>query len=368
MSLGTAVIVPGFLGSQLAYASGPSAGNDAFLSTYDLLATRGGSLQLAADGKSPGPLATAPLVATGPVDAGLYEPLITALANAGYLVDFYAYDWRLDITTSAAALAAYIAALTQGGNVYVVCHSMGGLVAQLAYPIWKALGKGPTWVRSVYLGVPSGGTAYAALGLCGYRYNQFMLNILSNQIGLSLLGVQLSQTAQGLLLARWNQVVASWPALYQLLPSDVGQWNGLDPNAVQYQNLANYTRYNSSVSQSWLSTGIATQTALAEARGGLLPAETVVIALGQSTPDKISDPSQFGALAGYTMTVKGDGVVTQSRATLTAIPVVTLTGDHQSYCAGSVPRAAAWYPRSRATAARRSPSAGNANRAAAASH
>jgi hypothetical protein len=266
------------------------------------------------------------------VDAGIYEPLITALANAGYLVDFFAYDWRKDISLSAAALVTHLTGLTQDGNMYLVCHSMGGLIAQLAYPSYVAAGKGPTWVRSVYLGVPSGGTTYAALGLCGYRYNQFLLNILSNQIGLSLLGVTLTNTLQGLLLSKWNAVVASWPALYQLLPSNLGQWLGLDPNAAQYGVLGNYTSYNPSVVQSWLDVRLATATTLVARRAQALPAETVVIALGQSTPDKISDPTKLGALGGYTMSTVGDGTVTQSRAALTGVPVVTLTGDHQSYC------------------------------------
>ncbi|MBI2404629.1 alpha/beta fold hydrolase [Candidatus Gottesmanbacteria bacterium] len=64
--------------------------------------------------------------------ADVYNPLLTALTDAGWTTIPYYYDWRKQVTTHAAPLAGVIDAAIQqeGENVHLVGHSMGGLLGR----------------------------------------------------------------------------------------------------------------------------------------------------------------------------------------------------------------------------------------------
>ncbi|MGE0757399.1 MAG: esterase/lipase family protein, partial [Pirellulaceae bacterium] len=63
-----------------------------------------------------------------------YLKLKLSLTIAGYDPEFFPYDWRLDIRTLGHQLQRYLEKLrpVTGGNVSLVAHGMGGLVARAA--------------------------------------------------------------------------------------------------------------------------------------------------------------------------------------------------------------------------------------------
>lgn len=68
----------------------------------------------------------------GDIKAGLpfrnvYKKMYDFLSGLGYDVHYFGYDWRLDISQSAAHLETWIGGLPEG-PVSIVAHSMGGLV------------------------------------------------------------------------------------------------------------------------------------------------------------------------------------------------------------------------------------------------
>lgn len=70
------------------------------------------------------------VIDTAPCVGDVYRPVLAALrARAGTTVPF-AYDWRQDVRTAAAALAARLREAAADGPVALVAHSMGGLVVR----------------------------------------------------------------------------------------------------------------------------------------------------------------------------------------------------------------------------------------------
>ncbi len=135
--------LPGIMGTQLALArERPAPDNLLWLDPTDI---QGGRLALLA---VPGET----LVVSGPVPY-TWLPLKLALHAAGFTVRGFAYDWRRDLAESAAAFARELADCPEG-EISVIGHSMGGLVARAALASPAA-----DRVRAlVTLGTPHGGS------------------------------------------------------------------------------------------------------------------------------------------------------------------------------------------------------------------
>src|SRR5690606_7951765 len=80
-------------------------------------------------------------------------PLKLALHAAGFTMRGFAYDWRRDLSESAAAFSRELAECPEG-EISVVGHSMGGLVAHAAL----ASDAGDRVRMLVTLGTPHGGS------------------------------------------------------------------------------------------------------------------------------------------------------------------------------------------------------------------
>ena len=141
------------------------------------------------------------------------------------------YDWRFDLLTVADAAAAKMDKSFQFWSnrstvdaVDVVGHSMGGLVARLAYGrVSQQLRD--LWARTYTLGTPHGGSYEAARSL--------------NDIidGLKMLtGWDIARSYLPWLNAAartdLESLVRSFPSFYSLLPRGSGsEWADIDPNA-----------------------------------------------------------------------------------------------------------------------------------------
>jgi pimeloyl-ACP methyl ester carboxylesterase len=204
------IFVPGIMGTQLALPRDrPAPDNLLWLDPTDI---QGGRLSLLA---IPGET----LTVTGPM---LYTwlPLKLALHAAGFTMRSFAYDWRRDLAEAAAALARELAECPEG-EISVIGHSMGGLVAHAALA-----STGGDRVRMLLtLGTPHGGSFAPVQAVRGVYPLVRRL-------------AQLDPAHTPEALAR--EVFSSFHSLYQMLPRDYGldlieprNWprSGPQPNA-----------------------------------------------------------------------------------------------------------------------------------------
>lgn len=123
----------------------------------------------------------------------------------------FAYDWRLSIEDTAAALARALAqALSSGSEpVRIVAHGMGGLVARTALAadsaLWEAF-RNRAGCRLIMLGTQNDGTHTSAMMLMGRDRLMRMLAM-----------IDVSSSALD-----HAQAIARFPSVLQLLPRDAG--------------------------------------------------------------------------------------------------------------------------------------------------
>ncbi|HET7810759.1 MAG TPA: alpha/beta fold hydrolase [Steroidobacteraceae bacterium] len=183
-------LLPGIMGSQLGFVRGGRRPNDIlWLDPIDFNFGRLSELRL------PG---SPQLVALGAMNYS-YLKLTLSLRKAGFDAVQLDYDWRHDIASLGRALAARIAADGRG-DVALVGHSMGGLVARAA--LTHAAGARVS--RVVLLGTPNYGSLAAVQALRG-TYS------VVRKLGMLDLRHDAEYLAQ--------EVFASFPGLHELLPS-----------------------------------------------------------------------------------------------------------------------------------------------------
>lgn len=321
------IVVPGLFGTSLATAPGLTQ-RRVWVSQVNQLLYGAAPFQLAEDGISPGPIASGPLSPDGMVDLGIYEPVVTALANAKYDPFFWPYDWRFSVRLQALAFANYLNVQHKAETFHVIAHSMGGLVALLAYPIFQAMQSTATWGKTVYVGCPFGGSYDAAAALGGINspfdaYYYWYLWV-TPSVGLITLNPGTVWAPKQLT----QMVLASWPSIYELLPSSVGQFSGLDPNAQRLFVLANWAQANKWVTQARLDGAIATQDAIRAAIAGPRSAESFVVCQDLATRTALSATKSFDDGDAYAVTNSGDHVVTYERSQLQNNKDLIVTGDH----------------------------------------
>jgi len=202
--------VPGLMGSQLSLPRArPLPDNLLWLDPGDI--QLGNLALLAIPGQQ--------LAVAGPVLYG-YLPLKFALQAAGYTVRCFAYDWRLSVAETGAALAARLTAET-AREIHLVAHSMGGLLARIALRSES----GRRVRKLITLGTPHEGSFAPVQAVRG-----------SYQLVRRLAQIDTQHDAET--LAR--EVFSSFHSLYQMLPRDPAldlinqrNWpvNGPQPNA-----------------------------------------------------------------------------------------------------------------------------------------
>ena len=311
------VIVPGLGGTTLYYKGGFGGFTNYWYNPTIMLSSNPLVPALASDGVSPYPLLGKQLYPGGPVDMGIYEPLITALANGGYNPVFYGYDWRLNLQATAQAFANYLRSANLTNPFSVVCHSMGGLVAQLAYPAYQALSPTNVWGKTVYVGTPQGGSSSAASTLAGLFPNSLLIAVLKTIFGFqSPLGGGVFAPTLTAIQKAIAISIASWPSLYQLLPNPGGPWKILSTFASELLEAATYIDPPAPISQGWLNLAKTVQDQVVTGLTTARPAEVGIYGTGFSTQATYQGtPADPGLVTSYA-TADGDNVVEAARAVL----------------------------------------------------
>jgi pimeloyl-ACP methyl ester carboxylesterase len=207
----TTVVVPGILGSELLRSDGAqvwlNAGNA--LGHHDLALPLSLPFSATDDGLLPGGLLGTDAVLPRLFGFTEYADLLDLLRAAGVRHHVFTYDWRRDIVESARRLGAVLDALAEArdepaARFNVIGHSMGGLVARyyLRFGGAEPVDGAPiTWAGArrirnlVMVAAPNCGSVQSL---------DAILN--GSRVGLSYTTLAAS-------------VIATMPAIYQLLPS-----------------------------------------------------------------------------------------------------------------------------------------------------
>lgn len=325
------VIVPGIMGSVLSRTLSTGERAEVWWDRSRLARGDYKYLRLANDGVSPGPGTNGvPLTPWSLLPSwGGWVSLVNRLQVEDWVVHWWPYDWRISIRTSAAQLAGFLLGSNVSGDYYLLTHSMGGLVARLAYPLVVAAGGQARWKRTLYVGVPQYGSYQAAQYLASPIQTEDLVGYILPGMWGNLTGAG-AQPLRALLQREMRPIIASWPALYELLPNLSGPGPAPGPNdAALYDNLT-YADQNGFVQQQWLDAARQTRTVIDATLTGGRPAERTVIATGQPTPDGLDRTDHIGESSAYS-NVDGDGSVTAERTALAGV-ATKLTLDGGIHC------------------------------------
>lgn len=145
-----------------------------------------------------------------------YLKLKLRLKQAGFDADFYPFDWRQSIPVLGKELADQVRKETgqKSGrqHLYLVAHSMGGLVSRAGLKILKEKGEDHKVRRLVMLGTPNFGSFAPVQALMG-----------SYMIIKRIAALDLGNSLKDLV----NKVFNTFPGLYQMMPAPL-KFSGLD--------------------------------------------------------------------------------------------------------------------------------------------
>jgi pimeloyl-ACP methyl ester carboxylesterase len=336
------VVIPGFGGTQLVYQGG-RGGRTSYWYNPVIMATKNPLFgALAGDGISPYPILGGKLSPAGPVDMGIYEPLLTSLANGGRKAVFWGYDWRLSAAALDAQLALFLTRTNLTNPFSVVAHSYGGVIAQLAYQRYQTLSPAALWAKTIYLGTPHGGSYWAAAALAGYFPVGSELAPIPAIFDLLVPGLStLKATTYSTALLLLGQLFGSWPGLYCCLPNATGPWKLDDTDAGQLSDIAAYAHTWGGQQQQWFLLSQQIQALISAGLENPRPSEYCLVGTGVPTLGLYDSPGNPGDPLSYESTTQGDGTVTLHRASLPspAIPFEYAPLGHNQLVTGAQPNA-----------------------------
>lgn len=318
------VVVPGISGTTLSFRGGVGGKTKLWYNPTALLKYTPLALALASNGTDPWPLIGKQCFPDGPVDMGVYEPLLTQLANDGLNPVFWPYDWRVSLTATATRFALYLASEDLTSPFTVVGHSMGGLVMRLAYQTFLNQDSGKTWRQSIYLGSPHGGSYWASAMLAGLYGDGAFMKVFGQLLGLA--GQVGGPAAFPLAVAAKiaGEVMGSFPALYCLLPSYQGNWAPLDAQAKTLFDLATYSASPGGQLQQWLDLAKQITANLSTPATSPHPQfELNVNGYVPSTLYRFKAGGDPGSISDYKTTALGDGTVPEDRSRWDGVPTIS---------------------------------------------
>lgn len=332
---GNVVIVPGFAGSRLEIQTTGGVRYKLFPEPDAILRFGPDAIRLGTDGINPYlsgfRVAEALPGRGGPFP---YQPLLDRLTAQGWSAYLYYYDWRRSILQTSVDLATWLRDRFHDDTFQVICHSMGGLLARLAYVEWQRQGGTTGWQRTVFVATPHDGSTEA--GYClAFNLDAFAdllcpAHLILYRILLRVFGPLAAFHSKATEIMR--RLVASWPSVYELLPSQLPPYRLQAPwNAILWQSTA-YAQTNPNVQLQWFQRAQATRDALTACLNQH-PLLRQVIGVGLDTKSRLKEnTTALAAAAEYDSTNAGDGVVESQRANYPDVPstLTLLNVEHQA--------------------------------------
>ena len=290
-------LLPGILGSQLGRARAAGEPPDLlWIDPTDIVAGRLTELRVVRSRTPTGRNAPPPLRPLGAIVYS-YLALKLRLAAAGFEVVLHDYDWRADVLASGRALAQRLAS-DQAGELALIGHSMGALLARAALAQLSDGAGAARVTRLIGLGAPHGGSIAAVQAL---RATYPIVGRLA--------AIDRRHDAESLTRLAFR----GFMSLYQLLPARSGTLDLLDPRC-------------------WPASGARPDPALLRAARGfgdqLAAADQrffSIIGTGQRT---VTGIERRGQQFRYQLSSAGDGTVASACATLPGVRSYSLRCEH----------------------------------------
>jgi len=290
--MGTVVLLPGILGSELYEGD-----KQIWISPWNLIRGEFDQLQLDSGGES-----VKSIQPTHPLKKH-YGELSLSLLQRWNVVAF-SYDWRLDIRVIARQLKDKIDAAVPNGRPFsVIAHSLGGLV-----------------VRSYLQQFPHQLTSIQRLIMLGTpNYGSFAIPAFYNGL-LDVMKI-VALLDQQHYMPELLQFAKTFVSTYQMLPflckagdaarlMDPGTYGTLKPAQQRFDDAKAFQR---------------------EMGGSIDSATTTYIAgYGFKTPDGIADWSNLHSWEGYRQTLAGDGIVPHSLGLIDCVKTYFVRAEHNS--------------------------------------
>lgn len=318
------VLLPGICGSEL-YLTLAGRRKLVWPDPVYLTTVGPGSLQLAANGLDPGPLALAALDVGGYIQLGIYEPVHRRLNADGWTVRPIGYDWRKSVAVTAPLVKAAILAAFPADDVYIVAHSMGGLVARAVYGLMTPEERQRV-KRLVTLGTPHGGAPQAVWEMASVDWIPGNVALVASVVGLGRDLIPILP-GQGKIRDQVRATIASWPGLYELFPSPDPRWPPFpDLTLPEVYQALTYFSDNPFVTQTRLDAAKAQIAALDALIPATTPPALCVVGRGAETRERYRDVHGISSIQAWDYTTTGDGIVTTARGILPGSIEVNLDG------------------------------------------
>jgi pimeloyl-ACP methyl ester carboxylesterase len=287
------LVLPGIMGSKLG-TRGRIFDDTIWVDPVDMIAGRLADLTLKADNEGIEPLGV--LLTT-------YLKLKLTLRLAGFDADFHPYDWRRSIRDLGAELATRIVKATGSSDaivpLYLVAHSMGGLVSRAAL---KVLDDGKRVTRLVMLGTPNYGSFSPVQALSGYH-----------SMVRKVAALDLKHDEKQLV----NNVFSTFTGLYQMLPEPT-RFTGMDLYRLE----------------NWPPTGMAPRKAILEAapkiHEHLAPNDERFVLIAGINKETVVGVHRTSDSFVFTQSLEGDGTVPLAFAQLDGVKTYYIEEQHGS--------------------------------------
>ncbi len=310
-------VLPGILGTEL--GTGPQGQSLLWVSYTRLALGEVGGLWLDTDGTSPKAPFGRDCSPRGPL-RDYYDSCVSSLTRDlgphGYTVQPWGYDFRLDIIGTGARLAAEIRANVSASDpCAIVAHSQGGLVSRAAWSALGGTGEQNLVRRIVTLGTPHQGS-YAPVRIWSLDDPQLdQMQLITTLLAFGTFVVPVGVHAVPWSLEALSQLLASWPALYQMLPVLGSPDAAPDPHR-NYLYLSGNWPQNRGILQDWLDNAAGPMRAFLLSPSSLPPAEvlTTVSGNGIYTPNSLKFTDELGSISALGFTDEADGSVTRESA------------------------------------------------------
>lgn len=313
------ILVPGFLGSYLDSPGYFGFGGGHVWPDPQSLVT-GGWHRLRLDvpaGVTRAPFG--PALTPGQPVGPYYGIFIAVLRKRGWAVVLPDGDWRKSIGEDAARVADLCRALSSSAPLRIVCHSRGGLVTRKALQLLNGTGQIGLVSRVVSLGTPHTGALEAVSYLACWGDTKRQLADLGRWVP--------RPVSDFLGIRAVNEVLRSWPGLYELLPKPGAPWLPLNPPDLLYR-AETYAGSAFDPPQSLLDAAKANWANLPDPPAGV---DWICIA-GRGVPTAlgIPDAAKITERGNFKVSTDGDGPVPYASARLAGRKTLTHPTEHNT--------------------------------------
>ena len=290
------LVLPGIMGSKLG-TIGRIFDDTIWVDPVDVIAGRLSELELQAGAHGIEPLG---------VMLTTYLKLKLTLRLAGFDAAFHPYDWRRSIRDLGAELADRIGQESnRGGTVvplYLVAHSMGGLVSRAALKVLDGRDAGGSVTRLVMLGTPNYGSFSPVQAFSGYH-----------PMVRKVAALDLKHDEKQLV----NDIFSTFTGLYQMLPAP-DRFTGMDLFRLE----------------NWPPTGMAPRKEMLEAAPSihqhLAPNDDRFVLIAGINKDTVVAVHRRGNSFVFTQSLEGDGTVPLVLAQLDGVKTYFVEEQHGS--------------------------------------